>query len=446
MRDLIISYSGLRGIVGTALTEDVAARYGHAFGQLVREQHPTPLLLLARDTRASGPALCRGIVRGLARCATVIDLGVVPTPTLQLCVSLFGAAGGVCVTASHNTKEWNGLKFFLSSPASPLAPSPAIVLGGAEMKRLIGLASAATPASSAPEPPSRHEEAIAAHVSRVVAAVNAGAIRERRFKVAIDSARGAGKEATERLLDALGCQAVIVATDRESEPTPERLGDLRDAVLGARCDVGFAQDLDADRLALVTGAGDIPGEDTTLVLAIDHLLRRFPSGDRVVVKNVATTRAVDEVVRAHGATLIETPVGEVNLSRALISAVQSGKTAFGGEGNGGVIYPPIVYGRDSLIGIALILEAMLEPPRPLPHFHMLKEKIPAPADLEALFAKVQACYPDATADRKDGLRLGFQDGAWLIVRASNTEPIVRVIAESSEPAWPRQVMAQIRKI
>lgn len=432
MNDLIISYSGLRGVVGAALNAEVAARYGAAFRKLVGAGK----IIVGRDTRASGPELFEGLVRGLA--GEVIDVDIVPTPTLQHGVKALGAIGGVCITASHNTAEWNGLKFFTGDPV--------FVLGGSEMKKLVDWAAMAQPSmarGSAPAIP--RADAITSHIAAVLAVVDVARIRARRFKVAIDSGRGAGVSATLRLLDALGCDVVSVDTDRESEPTPERLGELRSAVVSQGCDVGFAQDLDADRLALCERDGNLPGEDTTLVLAVDHLLRRFPHGDRVVVKNVATTRALDDVVASHGARLIEVPVGEVNLSRALHAEISAGRTAFGGEGNGGVIFPRVLYGRDSLTGIALVLEAMTEAPQKLPHYTMVKAKLPAPSRLESLFAAVLARFPGAAADRRDGLKLVFPDGAWLIVRASNTEPIVRLIAESADPTWPSQIHDELRQ-
>ncbi|MCC6811773.1 MAG: phosphoglucosamine mutase [Deltaproteobacteria bacterium] len=444
MSALIISYSGLRGIAGESLTEGVAERYGAAFGQMIVEPERKPTVLVARDTRPSGPALMRGLLRGLAPYATLVDLGVAATPTLQHAIGSLVADAGVCVTASHNPSQWNGLKLFLGTPS--------VVLGGDDMKRLTQLAERAVENPHAPAPPvtDRHEAAIERHIAAVLAAVDVVKIKERRFRVAVDSAGGAGDILAQRLLARLGCHVVRVEAGRESEPIPANLRALADAVAAEKCDLGFAQDLDADRLALATEWGDLPGEDSTLVLTVDHLLRRHASGDRVVVKNVATTRAIDDIAAAHGAALVETKVGEINLSRALISATDAGKIAFGGEGNGGVIYPKILYGRDSAIGMALVLEALATENEPLskrlqalPQYHMVKTKMPLGSDLRALLARVEALFEGAAADRSDGLKLRFTDGAWIVVRASNTEPVVRVIVEAKDKGWAERAVARI---
>jgi phosphomannomutase len=442
---LIVSYSGIRGIVGESLTEEVAERYGAAFAALI---HGAPIILLARDTRPSGPALLRAMARGLAGAGQLVDLGVVPTPTLQFALGAMGAGAGVCVTASHNPGEWNGFKFFLGPDNT--------VLDGRDMRELQRLVE---PPSLALPPPGggeavtdAHDQAIAMHVERVCSIVDAERVRQRRFKVAVDSARGAGTEITGRLLQALGCEVVVVKSGRESEPVVEALGELQEAVRAGGCDLGLAQDLDADRLALVDERGDAPGEEQTLVLAIDHLLRRTGGGPCVIVKNVATTRAIDDLAAAAGARLIETPVGEVHLSRALLAEVRAGRAAFGGEGNGGVIYPPVSPGRDSLVGAALVLESLATGGGPLsarlaalPRHDMVKTRVAlaAGAPVAALLDAIAAAYPEATATRPDGLKLSFADGAWLVVRPSNTEPVIRVVAESPVSGWAERTAAAV---
>jgi phosphomannomutase len=451
MQPLIVSYSGIRGIVGESLTEDVAGRFGRAFGRLVTRRHARPTFLLGRDTRSSGAELLRGAVRGLAPFGRLIDLGIVATPTLQFALGAFGAEAALCITASHNPQAWNGMKLFLAPQNT--------VLDGAEMQELRALVAedgSAPPALRiAAELKDRHAEAVRAHVERVSAEVDADRIRARRFRVALDSAGGAGAEATEALLAHLGCEVVVVASDRESEPVAEHLSDLCRAVREARCDVGLAQDLDADRLALVTELGEAPGEEQTLVLAVDHLLSRFRVGRRVVVKNVSTTRAIDDVAARHGAALIETPVGEVNLSRALLAEARGGAVAFGGEGNGGVIFPPVSPGRDSLMGAAFVLERLAGDPRSLsvhlsslPRYHARKVRL-SPGmggSLDALFARIERAYPDGEASRLDGLKLRFADGSWLGVRASNTEPVVRAMAESASAAWVDETLRRLEEL
>jgi len=450
MQPLIISYSGIRGIAGESLTEEVALRFGRAFGRMVERRHASPTILLGRDTRPSGGELLRGVIRGLAPFGRLVDLGVVATPTLQFALGAFSAGAALCITASHNPSQWNGLKLFLGPDNT--------VLDGDQMRELCSLVGAEEPATLGPPPPAperRHEEAIQRHLDAVRARIDVARIRARQFRVALDSAGGAGEEATQALLASIGCVVVPVASGRESEPIPEHLSELRRAVVEARCDLGLAQDLDGDRLALVTEQGEAPGEESTLVLAVDHLLHRFSEGERVVVKNIATTQAVDEVVRRHGAVLVETPVGEVNLSRVLLRETRLGRVAFGGEGNGGVIFPPISLGRDGLTGTALVLECLAGDAAPLstrlaalPRYHGRKLRIPLmPGEaVGPLLSRIEEAFPAGEASHLDGVRLRFPDGSWFVARGSNTEPILRVVAESPVAAWVDETIGRIEEV
>jgi phosphomannomutase len=402
-------------------------------------------LVVGRDTRASGPELQSALMQGLTdERVRIIDLDVAPTPTIQFALGALGAHGAVAVTASHNPAQWNGFKFFLAPDNT--------VLDGAQTQRLIQGLAAARDVPDAITADNRQEWAVASHVARVLEQVDAESIRRRRFRVALDAARGAGERPAARLLDALGCTITRVDVERESEPLPENLAALGEAVSERGCAVGFAQDLDGDRLALTTEAGTAPGEDYTLVLVVDHLLRRPHASTPVVVKNVSTTRAVDDVVARAGAELVETRVGEVHLSRALKQRIEQGRVAFGGEGNGGVILPAVHLGRDSLIGIALVLEALAQRDEPLserlrelPRYHSAKLKLALSREA-SLIAAVERAFPDGLADRVDGLRLRFADGAWLGLRRSNTEPIVRLIVESPDAQWVSRVVSMLQKV
>ena len=448
MSGLVISYSGIRGVIGRDLDQSVARRFGTAFRRMVTEAHPVgPLtLVVGRDTRASGPELQHALIEGLSDARVrIIDLDVAPTPTIQFALGAFAAEGAVAVTASHNPAQWNGFKFFLAPDRT--------VLDGAQTERLIlSLPASAPDVPSASPIDNRQEQAAALHVARVLEQVNAESIRRRRFRVALDAARGAGERPAARLLEALGCTITRVDVERESEPLPEYLTALSDAVVHGRCAVGFAQDLDGDRLALTTETGIAPGEDYTLVLVVDHLLRRPHPSIPVVVKNVSTTRALDDVVTRAGAELVETRVGEVHLSRALKQRIEQGRVAFGGEGNGGVILPAVHLGRDSLVGMALVLEALAQRDEPLserlhelPRYHSAKLKFPLSKE-PALTASVERAFPGGLTDRLDGLRLRFADGAWLALRRSNTEPIVRLVVESPDAQWVAGVVSMLQKV
>lgn len=448
MSGLVISYSGVRGVVGRDLDAPVARRFGVAFRRMVEELHPAgPVtLVVGRDTRASGPELQDALMQGLSdERVRIIDLDVAPTPTLQFALGALGAHGAVAVTASHNPAQWNGFKFFLGPDNT--------VLDGAQTARLIRELAAAPEVAGAVTRDNQQERAVALHVARVLEQVDAESIRRRRFRVALDAARGAGERPALRLLDALGCSVTRVDVERESEPVPENLAALCAAVLENGCALGFAQDLDGDRLALVTEAGTAPGEEHTLVLVVDHLLRRPHPSVPVVVKNASTTRAIDDVVARAGAKLVETRVGEVNLSRALKRQMDQGRVAFGGEGNGGVILPAVHLGRDSLAGMALVLEALAQRDAPLstrlselPRYHMAKLKLPLSRDPASLMAAVERAFPDGTADHLDGLRLRFAGGAWLGVRRSNTEPIVRIVVESADAQWVSRAVDRLQDL
>jgi len=445
---LVISYSGIRGVVGRDLDGSVARSFGAAFRRMVTELHSAgPItLVVGRDTRVSGPELQSALMEGLSdERVRIIDLGVAPTPTIQFALGAFAAHGAVAVTASHNPAQWNGFKFFLAPDNT--------VLDGAQTERLIlSLPAAAPGVPGASTVDNRQEQAVALHVARVLEQVDAESIRRLRFRVALDAARGAGERPAARLLDALGCTITRVDVERESEPLPEYLAALGDAVVRNGCAVGFAQDLDGDRLALTTEAGTAPGEDYTLVLVVDHLLHRPHPSNPVVVKNVSTTRAVDDVVARAGAELVETRVGEIHLSRALKQRIEQGRVAFGGEGNGGVILPAVHLGRDSLIGMALVLEALAQRDEPLserlrelPRYHSAKLKLALSLE-PALVAALERAFPGALADRMDGLRLRFADGAWLGLRRSNTEPIVRLLVESPDAQWVTRVVSMLQKV
>lgn len=487
---LTVSYSGIRGIIGESLTPEIARRFGAAFAHMVAERSARPTLLLARDTRPSGADLLAEIIAGIGGEGwRLLDLGVVATPTLQFCLEHFEADGGVIVTASHNPAQWNGFKFFMGCGAPPPGVAMATwprrgentVLDQAQTARILSLVtSGIEQVAGTPRIEPAHDEAVQAHVARVLGQVDVEGIRARGFRVALDAGCGAGHDAARMLLERLGCTVVDVQADRDSEPLPENLGELRRAVTADACDLGFAQDLDADRLALVDETGTPAGEEFTLVLVVDYVLGTRAAAHRaaqagvpvslggtplggwrgdarpaVVVKNLSTTRAVDAVAARYGANLVETRVGEVNLSRALARACDEGSFAFGGEGNGGVIWPAVSFGRDSLVGIGLVLEALSRQDGPLsahlrslPRYHERKAKVESPGRdrLAPVFDRVVQAFPNGRVDTMDGVRVCFDDGSWVGIRPSNTEPILRLVAESPAADWAASAMDALTRV
>ncbi|MHB2017920.1 MAG: phosphohexomutase domain-containing protein [Candidatus Xenobia bacterium] len=445
---LTVSYSGIRGIVGESLTPPVARRFARALGRFLGERARPPLILLGRDNRDSGAELHRAVLSGLSTFpCQVRDLGVCGTPTAQLACRVFRADAAMVITASHNPRHWNGFKFFLAPHC--------IVMDGREIKQLFACyqelpdeaVDDARPADLESWAPQAEQE----HVNGVLRLVDEARIQARGFRVALDTAGGAGQRVAERLLTQLGCTVVPVASPREPEPTIPALGMLAREVVAHHCHFGVAEDMDGDRLVLINERGEARGEDFTLSLAVQHLLGKVPSGQSaVVVKNSSTTAVIDALCAQHGARLVEVPVGEVNLSHALIDAVHHGHPAFGGEGSGGVIHPPLLYGRDAAIGLALTLDVLAATDRPLseleaalPVWTMLKTKVARQGDLESMYERMIALWPDARVSRQDGLKLVLADGSWLQLRPSNTEPILRATAESQDPAWPQATLDRV---
>jgi phosphomannomutase len=440
--DLIISVSGLRGTVGSGLTATLATEYACAFGTYLDGGK----VIVGRDSRPSGAMMAQAVMAGLASAGCdPLEIGLVATPTCGLLVKQLGAAGGVEITASHNPPEWNGIKLFHRDGR---------VLNAAEadkVKAIFESKKFAVRRWDAVGKPSRYGDPHGAHLTRVLATVDAEAIRRRNFHVVLDSNHGVGGILGSRLLSALGCRATALggtpdgAFEHPAEPLPENLFALCRAVRENQADIGFAQDPDADRLAIVDETGRAIGEELTISLAAHHVLARTPG---LVVVNLSTTRAVEDAAAARGATCERTPVGEANVVERMLKK----NAVLGGEGNGGVILPQVVHIRDSFSGMALILEAMAlqetsvgQLARRLPPYFMIKDKIEVDATkLPALLRKLAGRYKDAKPNHDDGLRLTWPD-RWVHVRPSNTEPIARIIAEAAIESAARDLIADARK-
>jgi phosphomannomutase len=443
----MISVSGIRGRVGFGLSPEVVARYAAAFGAWALQQGHGRTIVLGRDSRVSGPLfhqVARATLESVG--ADVIDLGITTTPTLQMAVEHHHAAGGLNITASHNPIEWNALKFighdglFLNATAN------------AAMRALIDDIPYATYDKLGV---TRFDgDAVARHLDAVLALpmIDVAAIRARQFRVAYDACRGAGGIIITRLLDLLGCtvEAIELETDgrfpRPPEPVAENLGPLGALVKKTGADIGFATDPDVDRLSLVDETGRPIGEDYTLALASRVVLKHRRG---VVVTNLSTSLVVDDQAMEFGAVVTRAPVGEVNVALAMRAA----GAVVGGEGNGGVILPELHLGRDAPLGVALILQMLVNAGEPLsaivaryPRYTIIKEKLDRPAaPLDAVYAALKDAFPDAAADTQDGLRLGWP-GRWVHIRPSGTEPIVRVIAEANSAAEARVLIERAREL
>jgi len=381
----------------------------------------------------------------------VIDLGIVPTPTVQLAVEHHHAAAGLILTASHNPIEWNALKFVGPDGIFLDAQAGSAVRALAEQgPRRAGWSDLGS-AREDPEAVERHLDAILA-----LPMLDLAAIRARRFLVALDCVRGAGAGAILPLLERLSCRVHGINLEmdgrfpRAPEPVPENLGELSALVKTTRADIGLAVDPDVDRLALVDETGTPIGEDYTLAFAVKAVLdrRRTDGTTPTVVVNLSTSLVVEDAARAGGARLIRAPVGEANVART----IRDERALIGGEGNGGVMLPQLHIGRDAPLGVALILHLLAQTGVTLsrlvaesPRYTIVKAKAPRGSDLPPLYQRLRQRFSDAAADERDGLRLAWPD-RWLHVRPSGTEPIVRLIAEAPSRAEAEALVAAGREL
>ena len=456
----MLSASGCRGIVGESLTPEVLARLTGAIASWVRDVSSVeePSVILARDGRRGGTIIqwlvCAALRAGGCR---VIDLGVAATPTAGILVRHHSADAGVVVTASHNPGEWNGLKVIDAGGAAPCAAQANDILDRYAAGR-VALAPSDRLGCYGADDTAAH-----VHVARVLDAiehvVSIDTIRRRHFTVVLDSVNAAGRIGGRLLLEALGCTLIHIHADESGvfphtpEPLAENLVGLCDAVRDHGADVGFAQDPDADRLAIVDEKGDFLGEEYTFVLSALAILgsAHMDAKKAVLAVNLSTSRMIDDATAAHGARVVRTPVGEANV----VEAMRREGAILGGEGNGGVIWPDVVPIRDSLSAMALTLALMArtgEPVRTLadrvPAYAIEKRKLPIRPDMaDRVLETLASLFPGARADRQDGLRLDFptaNDGgmAWLHARESNTEPVFRLIAEAPTREIARDILDQ----
>lgn len=450
--DLMVSVSGVRGRVGEGLTPEVVGRFAAAFGAWLRADSDRPAVVVARDSRTSGPMFERAVIAALQSVGCdVIRAGLVPTPTALLAVRHHGAAGAIIVTASHNPVEWNALKFasgvgmFLDAEEAPA------------MRRYVNELAIPRAAWDRLGTVRQDTEAAQRHIEAVLALpyLDLEGLRARRLRVVLETIRGAGTTVLPALLEALGCEVIGMNLEpdgrfpRPPEPVAENLGELEHRVREVGADLGMATDPDGDRLALVSGAGRAIGEDYTLALAASLVLRHRPGP---VVTNLSTSRIVDDMAQAAaaGVTVERAPVGEINVARAM----QRAGAVIGGEGNGGVILPEVHHTRDAAIAAALVLQLLLEEDRPLdsivgslPGYVIVKDRLPRDAGaLDAAFGRLTERFADAVADRQDGLRLDWpEERRWLHLRPSGTEPILRIIAEAPSEREARELVEQARR-
>ena len=428
---IIRSISGVRGITKTSLTSDLIKLYAHAF----HDQIPQGLIYLGRDSRPSGEHILEIFSNELIDLGRdVVNCEVVPTPTVQFMVERSEAVGGVIITASHNPEEWNGMKF-VREDGTFFFPE--------ECERLFKK----TDTNFVHEKPNKKgmyfpdQNSILKHVVHIIelSCINLKRIKNQKYKVVIDSVNGAGSKALPLLLEYLGCEVISIHCDgsgkfnRGTEPLPENLGDLGKKVLDNNADIGFAVDPDADRLAIVNNFGQPLGEEYTLVLAAEGFLKEVGKGQDIVT-NLSTTIALEKMAEKNDSKVQRTAVGEINVVKRMIEIGSN----IGGEGNGGVILKEAHLGRDSLVGVAMILnrlsqdadKSISEIHNTLPQFNIVKDKVQLDQiDESEIIRTAKDVFINSTIDTTDGIKFIWSD-KWIHLRKSNTEPIIRIYAEA----------------
>lgn len=443
MTQRIVSISGLRGVVGDGLDPEYVVGFASALGTMIDGGD----VVVCRDGRSTGPMVKHAVVSSLLACGCrVIDAGVASTPTCGVLVQETGAAAGLQITASHNPPEWNGIKPFSPQGSVFDAETGARlieILESGAFRRVAwdGVGSVETPADPS-----------AAHLARVLSLIDVESVRNRRFKVVLDCNHGSGGVLGPRLLNDLGCEVRVLGGepdgrfDHNPEPVRENLAGLCEAVREFGADVGFAQDPDADRLAIVDETGRYIGEELTPALCADFVLANRPGP---LVVNASTSRVSADVAAKHGCEFHRSHVGEANVVAKMLEV----DAVVGGEGNGGVIEPKVGLVRDSFAGMAYILAGLVERGEPLsawadslPPYAIVKDKLTCPREkVHAACEALAAECSDAEASTGDGLRLDWPD-RWVQVRASNTEPILRVIAEAPDDETARALCADAMRL
>jgi len=437
---LMVGISGIRGIVGQTLTPAVALEFAQAYGTMLGGGR----IVLGRDTRPSGAMFASAAAAGLVAAGChVTDIGVVMTPTAGWAIRERQFDGGMIITASHNPGQWNGLKFLDNLGVAPdpqRARQIAEIRSSGSSKHIV---SAFGPIECDHEVGQRHMRAVLAACEIDTAAL-------RGTRVVLDSINGAGCLHTPALLEALGCEVIHINGEptgdfaHRPEPIRDNLGELCAAVREAGAAIGFAQDPDADRLAIVSDKGEYIGEEYTLALAARSVLSRRQGP---VAANLSTSRMIDDIAAAHGIEVIRCPVGEAHVARTMLA----NKCVVGGEGNGGVIDPRVCYVRDSLSAISLVLQFMAATGKSvsqlageLPAYASVKQKFEmARPDIDNAVKAVTRAFADRPLNDSDGVRIDFEKG-WVHFRASNTEPIVRIIAEAETESLAESLAAEVR--
>lgn len=457
MSEIIASVSGVRGIIGDSLTPQNIIKFTSAFSEYCRKNSGGKKLRIAvgRDGRLFGDIIEQMVLSNLALSGfEVINIGIAPTPTVQIATEDLKCAGGISITASHNPQIWNGLKFlnpdgtFLDENQVKefLKTADEGKFSYADIKDL-------KPAKNDFIWPDRHIEKVLK-----LKIINKEKIKRKKFRVVVDAVNSSGSEIVPRLLEKLGCKVIRLFCDGSGkfphtpEPIPENLKLLSAAVRKHKADLGISVDPDADRLVLITDKGEPFSEENTITTVTNFVLKNTKSKSRSVTVNLSTSRSVDDIALRNGAKVFRSPVGEINV----VKEMQKNGSVIGGEGSGGVIFPELHYGRDSIIGIALILnefadsnKKISEYKNSLPQYFISKTKLENVKYPEKILKNIEKKYRKDNDVIKiwknDGLKIDFKN-YWVHMRKSNTEPIIRIITEAGSKAEAEELQKKFSDI
>ena len=458
MPTLMVSISGIRGIVGDGLEPQVLVKFASAYADFIisakKIGSKNGKIILGRDARITGE-MVKSITAGTlaAKGLDVIDIGICPTPTVQYTVKTLSADGGIAISASHNPNEWNALKL-LNSTGQFMTPEENVemlkILNESDKTKFTSWNSVGKIQS--------YEEGLKKHIGDVLNLkyIDKKAIKKRKFKILADCVNGAGVYVIPDLLRKFGCDVVEFNCERTGifprtpEPLPENLTETMKAVKRFKAELGIVVDPDVDRLVLITDKGEPFIEENTITSAVKFVLSKTPGN---VVVNLSTTRAVDDAAKQYGCKVFRSAVGEANV----VKKMKEVDAVIGGEGSGGVIYPALHYGRDALVGIALILQLLLESGKSLsalknslPEYFISKKKIELKnINPDEVLNKLIERYGKNKINTEDGLRIDFDDH-WVHFRKSNTEPIIRIITEAKAKAEAEKLsdkyVAEIKRL
>ena len=440
---LKISISGVRGVVGDSLTPQLSASFAQAFGSYLGRGK----VVVGQDARISGTMVKNAIHSGILSVGCQpVDTGICPIPSIMILTKERKAIGGIAVTASHNPKDWNGLKFINGK---------GLFLNHSQIEEFLDIYHQGDFSLVKVENYKSllyEKNPTDLHLKKLSNYLNVDLIRRKKFKVAADCCNGAGAVLMPQFLKALGCQMILINTTLDGafahhpEPIPENISKLSRIIKEKNADIGFVQDADADRLAIVNEKGEPIGEELTLALAVKYILNKKPGP---VVTNLSTTQAIDDIAGEHNSPVFRTKIGEINVVEEIINR----KALIGGEGNGGVIFPEIHPCRDSFTAIGLTLEFMASSGKSIsqlqeeiPKYYMIKDKIDGTSEQAYyMLRELKKIYSgEELISTLDGLKINFRD-AWVHIRSSNTEPIIRIVAEAKRRDEVEMLLGKFKK-